>query len=81
MIRSISTRNKVAIAALLLSGSGALAAGLSGSMTPQIGGNLGSGFDGGLSGQAQVSTPTIPCSQTGLIFTSGCNAILYVVLY
>lgn len=77
----MSIRNKLALAALLLGVSAAQGDGISNSMTPQLGGGIGTGFDGGISSTAAVAAPVTPCSQTGLIFTSSCNAILYVVLF
>jgi hypothetical protein len=45
----------------------------------QSGGNM-VGGDGAFNVTSGGGSVVIPCSQTGLIFTSACNAILYVVV-
>lgn len=77
----MSTLNRFLLIAVLLCTPAACGNGVSTSVTPQPGGGISKSTDGGVSNVATVSAPVTPCSQTGLIFTSGCNAILYVVLF
>ena len=41
-------------------------------------GDLGGSLIGSV---GSASVPTIPCTQTGLVFTASCNAILFVVVF
>jgi hypothetical protein len=43
--------------------------------------SVGSMGGDGVNTPGAASVPTIPCTQTGLVFTASCNAILFVVVF
>lgn len=68
----MSTRNKLAITALLTAALLASAQLFAGTITPQIGGGL--QFDGGIASQGVAAPPPSTCPGTGLDFSDACNS-------
>lgn len=83
----MSTRNRTRALALLIAGlclaTGALAAGISGSTTPQIGGGIDLGMDGGISSPTAAAAPpgcASPDAPDGAVDLSKCSNAFYLAV-